>query len=637
MKDGFIKVATYSPINYTLDLENNKNNIIKGIKDAARMGVKLITFPELSITSYTAGDLFLNQSIVEKSLELLKEIVEFSTNVPHIVSVIGTIYVHNNKLYNCAAVINNGKVLGIVPKQNIPNYQEFYEKRWFVEPKDENVEITIFNQKTYFGTRLLFNCNNINNFIIGVEICEDLWVPNSPSINHCVAGATIIANPSATDDIVSKSDYRRNLVSIQSAKCICAYLYVGAGEGESTTDLVFNAHNLICENGKVFVDEEERSGEIQTAIIDVQHLSLDRRKINTFYNEVQGYKYINFEIENSETDLSNYIISQTPFIPKTDSLMKQRCEKILTLQALGLVRRLKAAHSTNAVIGLSGGLDSTLALLVTIRAFKKANIDFKNILTISMPCFGTTKRTKSNSEKLATSLGVSFKEIDIAKAVNQHFIDIEHDETNHNVVYENTQARERTQILMDYANKLNALVIGTGDLSELALGWATYNGDHMSMYGVNASVPKTLVKHLVTYSASISDQKVSKTLLDIVATPVSPELLPPSGDGTISQKTEEFVGPYILHDFFLYYFLRCSFSIKKIRRLAIKAFENDYSIEIIDRWLNVFVKRFFSQQFKRSALPDGPKVGSVTLSPRGDWRMPSDAFNISFLEDTIQK
>jgi len=637
MKDGFIKVATYSPINYTLDLENNKNNIIKGIKDAARMGVKLITFPELSITSYTAGDLFLNQSIVEKSLELLKEIVEFSTNVPHIVSVIGTIYVHNNKLYNCAAVINNGKVLGIVPKQNIPNYQEFYEKRWFVEPKDENVEITIFNQKTYFGTRLLFNCNNINNFIIGVEICEDLWVPNSPSINHCVAGATIIANPSATDDIVSKSDYRRNLVSIQSAKCICAYLYVGAGEGESTTDLVFNAHNLICENGKVFVDEEEKSGEIQTAIIDVQHLSLDRRKINTFYNEVQGYKYINFEIENSETDLSNYIISQTPFIPKTDSLMKQRCEKILTLQALGLVRRLKAAHSTNAVIGLSGGLDSTLALLVTIRAFKKANIDFKNILTISMPCFGTTKRTKSNSEKLATSLGVSFKEIDIAKAVNQHFIDIEHDETNHNVVYENTQARERTQILMDYANKLNALVIGTGDLSELALGWATYNGDHMSMYGVNASVPKTLVKHLVTYSASISDQKVSKTLLDIVATPVSPELLPPSGDGTISQKTEEFVGPYILHDFFLYYFLRCSFSIKKIRRLAIKAFENDYSIEIIDRWLNVFVKRFFSQQFKRSALPDGPKVGSVTLSPRGDWRMPSDAFNISFLEDTIQK
>lgn len=637
MKDGFIKVATYSPINYTLDLENNKNNIIKGINDAARMGVKLITFPELSITSYTAGDLFLNQSIVEKSLELLKEIVKFSTNVPHIVSVIGTIYVHNNKLYNCAAVINNGKVLGIVPKQNIPNYQEFYEKRWFVEPKDENVEITIFNQKTYFGTRLLFNCNNINNFIIGVEICEDLWVPNSPSINHCVAGATIIANPSATDDIVSKSDYRRNLVSIQSAKCICAYLYVGAGEGESTTDLVFNAHNLICENGKVFVDEEEKSGEIQTAIIDVQHLSLDRRKINTFYNEVQGYKYIDFEIENSETDLSNYIISQTPFIPKTDSLMKQRCEKILTLQALGLVRRLKAAHSTNAVIGLSGGLDSTLALLVTIRAFKKANIDFKNILTISMPCFGTTKRTKSNSEKLATSLGVSFKEIDIAKAVNQHFIDIEHDETNHNVVYENTQARERTQILMDYANKLNALVIGTGDLSELALGWATYNGDHMSMYGVNASVPKTLVKHLVTYSASISDQKVSKTLLDIVATPVSPELLPPSGDGTISQKTEEFVGPYILHDFFLYYFLRCSFSIKKIRRLAIKAFENDYSIEIIDRWLNVFVKRFFSQQFKRSALPDGPKVGSVTLSPRGDWRMPSDAFNISFLEDTIQK
>lgn len=637
MKDGFIKVATYSPINYTLDLENNKKNIINGIMDAANMGVKVITFPELCITSYTAADLFLNQSVVDKSMKILEEIVVSTKTVPQIVAVIGTLFVKNNKLYNCAAVVNNGKLLGIVPKQNIPNYQEFYEKRWFVEPKDENVELKVFNQKTIFGTRLLFNCTNIDNLIIGVEICEDLWVPNSPSLNHCVSGATIIANPSATDDIVSKSDYRRNLVSIQSAKCICAYLYVGAGEGESTTDLVFNAHNLICSNGKVLIDQEERSGEIATAIVDVQHLSLDRRKMNTFYNDVDGYNTVDFELQDEITDLSSYQISKTPFIPTSDYLMRQRCEKILTLQALGLMRRLKAAHASNAVIGLSGGLDSTLALLVTIRAFKKANLPLKNILAISMPCFGTTKRTKSNSQLLAMSLGVDFKEINIKDAVIQHFKDLDHDEKNQNVVYENSQARERTQILMDYANKVGGLVIGTGDLSELALGWATYNGDHMSMYGVNSSVPKTLVKHLVTYTASISNEDVKTTLLDIVATPVSPELLPPSGDGTIAQKTEEFVGPYILHDFFLYYFVRCSFSIPKIRRLALVAFDKDYEAKVIDKWLNVFVKRFFAQQFKRSTLPDGPKVGSVTLSPRGDWRMPSDSSNSAFVDDTIQK
>ncbi len=637
MKDGFIKVATYSPINYTLDLENNKNNIIKGIEDAERMGVKVITFPELSITSYTAGDLFLNQSVVDNSLRLLEEIIIYSKNFSQIVAIVGTLFVLNNKLYNCAAVINNGKLLGIVPKQNIPNYQEFYEKRWFYEPADENIEITVFNQKTYFGTRLLFNCKSIDNLIIGVEICEDLWVPNSPSLNHCVAGATIIANPSATDDIVTKSDYRRNLVSIQSAKCICAYLYVGAGEGESTTDLVFNAHNLICSNGKILVDVEEKSGVIQTAIVDVQHLAIDRRKMNTFYNKVEGYKTIDFELNDVETSLDDYFVSKTPFIPSSDLLMKQRCEKILTLQALGLVRRLKAAYSTHAVIGLSGGLDSTLALLVTIRAFKRANLPLENIHAISMPCFGTTKRTKSNSMQLATSLGVDFREINIKKAVTQHFIDINHDENIHNVVYENSQARERTQILMDFANKVGGLVIGTGDLSELALGWATFNGDHMSNYGVNASVPKTLVKHLVTYSASISEKDIRNTLLDIVATPVSPELLPPSGDGTIAQKTEEFVGPYILHDFFLYYFTRCSFSIDKIRRLAIHTFNDDFDIEIIDKWLKVFIKRFFAQQFKRSTLPDGPKVGSVTLSPRGDWRMPSDASNSIFIRNITKK
>ncbi|MDC7249636.1 MAG: NAD(+) synthase [Sphaerochaetaceae bacterium] len=632
MKDGLIKVATYSPINYTVDIENNTNNIIDAIYEAEKKKVKVITFPELCITSYTAGDLFLNQSLADKSLQMLDKIVISTKKAPQIVSVVGTIFILNNRLYNCAAVIQGGKVLGIVPKQNIPNYQEFYEKRWFSEPKDENVEIELFNQKTYFGTRLLFKCSSINDLVLAVEICEDLWVPNSPSNKHSVAGATIIANPSATDDIVTKSEYRRNLVSIQSAKCICAYLYAGAGEGESTTDLVFNAHNLICENGRVLVDEEEKSGVMNIAIVDVQRLSLDRKKMNTFYSEIDNYKTIYFNLDCEKTSLDGYKISKTPFIPSSKKLMKQRCEKILTLQALGLVRRLKAAHCKSAVIGLSGGLDSTLALLVTIRAFEKANLDVKNIHAISMPCFGTTKRTKTNSEKLAQEMGVSFKEINISKAVRQHFIDIEHDEENHNVVYENSQARERTQILMNLANKYGALVIGTGDLSELALGWATYNGDHMSMYGVNSSVPKTLVKHLVTYSASIHNSNISKILIDIVNTPVSPELLPPSGDGTISQKTEEFVGPYLLHDFFLFYFVRCSFTTSKIRRLAHFAFKDEFTTEIIDKWLEIFIKRFFSQQFKRSTLPDGPKVGSVTLSPRGDWRMPSDAISTVWLD-----
>jgi NAD+ synthase (glutamine-hydrolysing) len=632
MKDGLIKVATFSPINYTVDIENNTNNIIDAIYEAEKKKVKVITFPELCITSYTAGDLFLNQSLADKSLQMLEKIVISTKKAPQIVSVVGTIFILNNRLYNCAAVIQGGKILGIVPKQNIPNYQEFYEKRWFSEPKDENVEIELFNQKTYFGTRLLFKCSSINDLVLGVEICEDLWVPNSPSNKHAVAGATIIANPSATDDIVTKSEYRRNLVSIQSAKCICAYLYAGAGEGESTTDLVFNAHNLICENGRVLVDEEEKSGVMNIAIVDVQRLSLDRKKMNTFYSEIDDYKTIYFNLDCEKTSLDGYMISKTPFIPSSKKLMKQRCEKILTLQALGLVRRLKAAHCKSAVIGLSGGLDSTLALLVTIRAFEKANLDVKNIHAISMPCFGTTKRTKTNSEKLAQEMGVSFKEINISKAVRQHFIDIEHDEDNHNVVYENSQARERTQILMNLANKFGALVIGTGDLSELALGWATFNGDHMSMYGVNSSVPKTLVKHLVTYSASIHNSNISKILIDIVNTPVSPELLPPSGDGTISQKTEEFVGPYLLHDFFLYYFVRCSFTTSKIRRLAHFAFKDEFTTEIIDKWLEIFIKRFFAQQFKRSTLPDGPKVGSVTLSPRGDWRMPSDAISTIWLD-----
>jgi NAD+ synthase (glutamine-hydrolysing) len=633
MKDGFIKVATTSPILFPADVIQNTKQIIKALKMAEEQNVKVLVFPELAITAYTAADLFLMNDLQDRVLEGLHKIIHSSKKCPNVLSVVGAPLIESNKLYNTAIVIKNGVILGVVPKLNIPNYQEFYEKRWFTTPKDENKTITLLGQEVLFGTKLLFGANQMRDFVLAVEICEDLWVPNAPSQRHCVAGATIIANPSATDDLVGKSEYRKNLVNMQSAKCISAYLYSGASEGESSTDLVFTAHNLICQNGKVFYDSEEVDdfrvlsdrSKLNSAIIDVQTLANDRRKMNTFYSDVEGYDTVMFDVEINETDISKMPISQNPFIPESKTQMNKNCEKILNLQAQGLLRRLNAAHCKSAVIGLSGGLDSTLALLVAVRAFKKGNIPLSGIHAISMPCFGTTKRTKSNSEKLATALKVSFDEIDITPAVRQHFKDIKHDESEQNVVYENSQARERTQVLMDMANKVGGFVVGTGDLSELALGWATFNGDHMSMYGVNSSVPKTLVKHLVTYTANNNDDDIKEVLLDIVNTPVSPELKPPTGNGEISQITEDLVGPYILHDFFLYYFLRCSFSFSKIYRLAILAFTGVYDEEFILQWLNIFIKRFFAQQFKRSTLPDGPKVGSVTLSPRGDWRMPSDA------------
>lgn len=633
MKDGFIKVATTSPILFPADVIQNTKQIINALKMAEEQKVKVLVFPELSITAYTAADLFLMNDLQDRVLDNLNKIIHSSKKFPNVLSVIGAPLIESNKLYNTAVLIKNGVILGVVPKLNIPNYQEFYEKRWFTTPKDENKEIKLLGQNVMFGTKLLFAANQMRDFVLAVEICEDLWVPNAPSQRHCVAGATIIANPSASDDLVGKSEYRRNLVSMQSAKCIASYLYAGASEGESSTDLVFTGHNLICQNGKVFYDSEEvddftksndRSN-LNCAIIDVQTLANDRRKMNTFYSDVEGYDTIMFDVEMEETDISKMPISSNPFIPSSIALMNRNCEKILNLQAQGLLRRLQAAHCSAAIIGLSGGLDSTLALLVSVRAFKKGNIPISGIHAISMPCFGTTNRTKSNSEMLATALKVSFDEIDITPAVRQHFKDINHDEVEQNVVYENTQARERTQILMDMANKVGGLVVGTGDLSELALGWATFNGDHMSMYGVNSSVPKTLVKHLVTYTANNNSDDIKDVLLDIVNTPVSPELIPPTGDGKISQITEDLVGPYILHDFFLYYFLRCSFSFSKIYRLAITAFDGEYDKDFIAGWLDTFIKRFFTQQFKRSTLPDGPKVGSVTLSPRGDWRMPSDA------------
>lgn len=625
MFDGFLKVATCSPVILPGDARGSEKKIESAMVRAAQQHVKVLVMPELCITGYTAADLFLQQMLQDKALATLSNIRQLSENLSDLVTIVGAPLVVEGRLYNCAIVIQKGKFLGIIPKQNIPNYQEFYEKRWFSVPKDENKVIKIAGEEVAFGTRLVFQCNQMADLALAVEICEDLWVPLSPSLTHVMAGATLIANPSATDDLVSKDEYRRELVKMQSAKCIAGYIYAGAGTGESTTDLVFTGHSLICENGSLLEESFDNGDNLSINVVDLQKLALERRKMTTFFQDVDGYNTITFDVNIEETDLSCRVINPSPFVPANDREMKRRCEKILGLQAQGLATRLVAAHSKHAIIGLSGGLDSTLALLVTVRAFQRAGFDLSGIHAVSMPCFGTTKRTQSNSEKLAKALGVDFREINITKAVRQHFSDIDHDESIHNVTYENCQARERTQVLMDLSNKLYGLVVGTGDLSELALGWATYNGDHMSMYGVNCSVPKTLVKHLVTYVASIERESVRETLLDIVDTPVSPELLPPEKDGTIAQKTEDLVGPYELHDFFLYHFVRCGFSMSKISRLASRAFAGKYENETINKWLRIFIKRFFQQQFKRSALPDGPKVGSVTLSPRGDWRMPSDA------------
>ncbi|MCH3916979.1 MAG: NAD(+) synthase [Spirochaetia bacterium] len=625
MFDGFIKVATCSPVIHPADVSESENKIARAMLRAAAGSVKVLVLPELCLTGYTAADLFLQQTLQSRALGALSNLLELSRQTDDMVTLIGSPLVVEGRLYNCAILLQAGKILGIVPKQNLPNYQEFYEKRWFSVPAPGNRQINLLGQDVPFGTKLVFACQQIKDLVLGIEICEDLWVPLSPSLTHVMAGATMILNPSATDDLVSKDEYRRKLVCMQSAKCISGYVYAGAGCGESSTDLVFTGHSLICENGTLLAESMDQGEELTVSVIDVQKLALERRRMTTFFHDVEGYRTVSFDMSVEQTDLSCRAIATDPFVPDDDAVRQQRCEKILGLQAQGLCTRLQGAHCSHAVIGLSGGLDSTLALLVTVRAFRRAGFDLKGIHAVSMPCFGTTGRTRTNSMKLATALGVDFREIDITKAVRQHFKDIGQDEQRHDVTYENCQARERTQVLMDLSNKVGGLVVGTGDLSELALGWATYNGDHMSMYGVNASVPKTLVRHLVSYVASIETSEISQILLDIIDTPVSPELLPPTGEGTISQKTEDLVGPYILHDFFLYYFVRWGFSLSKISRLATQAFEGQYAPAVVNHWLSVFIKRFFQQQFKRSALPDGPKVGSVTLSPRGDWRMPSDA------------
>ena len=624
MKDGFITVATATPQVAVADCEANTQAILACINEMAAAHAKVMVLPELCITGYTCSDLFWQTKLLDEAEAALSVIAEGSRQVDALIAVGMPLRVAG-KLLNVAAILCRGKVLGFVPKVNLPAYNEFYETRHFTSGSADMGTVQFCGEEIPVGTNLLFSCENVVDLCVAAEICEDLWVPNPPSVQHALAGASVICNLSASDEMVGKGSYRRDLVAGQSARLVCAYLYATAGEGESTTDLVFGGQNLIAENGTVLAESTTFENEIKVATIDVQRLASERRRMSTFpAAESKEYREISFALAEEETKLARFFDAD-PFVPSNADQLSDRCEEILNIQALGLKKRLAHTHAKSAVVGISGGLDSTLALLVTARAFDMLGLPRKGIVAVTMPGFGTTDRTYNNAVAMIKSLGATFKEVPIAKAVMQHFADIDHDASIHDVTYENSQARERTQILMDIANQANGFVIGTGDLSELALGWATYNGDHMSMYAVNASVPKTLVRHLVRHYADTSaDEVLAGVLYDVLDTPVSPELLPPE-DGAISQKTEDLVGPYELHDFFLYQMLRMCFPPAKIYRVAKEAFAGRYSNETILKWLRTFYWRFFSQQFKRSCLPDGPKVGSVAVSPRGDLRMPSDA------------
>ena len=687
MKDGFIKVAAGTPDVQVADCEFNATEIIKMVREMEAEGARVMVFPELCITAYTCGDLFWQENLLEEAKVQLMRIAEETADVDAIIFV-GLPLEYKGKLYNVAAGLNHGEILGFVPKTYLPNYNEFYEARYFTSGEDVDGTVTIrrseyglhhdeemTDEDVEFGleaevealeeedsfeeleeideepdyidedeteefdevdvpisSNILFICQEMPKLKIAAEICEDLWVPNPPSVGHAYHGANLIVNLSASDEVVGKDSYRKSLVSAQSARLLCGYIYATAGEGESTQDVVYGGHNLIAENGTILAESRRFVNGALYADLDIHRLDNERRRMTTcrfvpdlapegqdvFYNEVY------FNAGRGVTPLTRKFDSR-PFVPGIKEERERRCDEILNIRAMGLKKRLAHIHCQNAVIGLSGGLDSTLALLVTVRAFDMLGMPREKITAVTMPCFGTTDRTYNNACQLSECLGATLKEVNIREAVNLHFRDIGHDPEVHDVTYENGQARERTQILMDIANQSGGIVIGTGDLSELALGWATYNGDHMSMYAVNASVPKTLVRHLVRYYAdTCEDAKLSEILLDILDTPVSPELLPPK-DGVISQKTEDLVGPYELHDFFLYYMLRWTFPPKKIFRLAQNAFAGEYDDETILKWLKTFYRRFFMQQFKRSCLPDGPKVGSVAVSPRGDLRMPSDA------------
>ena len=632
MKNGFIKVAAATPDIRVADVEFNTQNIINAMEEAQKNGAKILVFPELCVTGYTCSDLFDHSVLLKASRKALLEIAE-NTNDKDMLVFVGAPLEVNGKLYNVAAAMNQGEIIGFTTKTFLPNYGEFYEMRQFTPGPQTVREITFGGKKIPFGPQILFQAEGMEELVVAAEICEDVWSPVPPSIQAALEGATVIVNCSASDETIGKDTYRRALISGQSARLISGYIYANAGEGESTTDLVFGGHNIIAENGTVLKESSRYVNEIIYSELDLQRITGERRKNTTFQPmDEETLVRVPFTIEETKTFLTR-TFPKKPFVPSDEQTRAQRCEEILTIQAMGLKKRLAHTNARTAVVGISGGLDSTLALLVTARAFDLLGRDKKDIIAVTMPCFGTTDRTYQNACEMSKKVGATLIEVPIADAVNIHFRDIGHDPEDHSVTYENCQARERTQVLMDIANKTWGMVIGTGDLSELALGWATYNGDHMSMYGVNASVPKTLVRHLVKYAADdTTDEALKNVLYDVLDTPVSPELLPPK-DGDIAQKTEDLVGPYELHDFFLYFMLRFGYEPSKIFRIACMTFDGEYDKETIFKWLETFCRRFFSQQFKRSCLPDGPKVGTVALSPRGDWRMPSDACVAVWMKD----
>ena len=651
MKDGFIKVAACTPEIQVADVDFNVDKIISQLEKCREESVKVAVFPELCITGYTCQDLFFQNALLDKAMDGVVKIAKTTADSDMLVAV-GVPVRANGKLYNCAAVIQDGEVRAFVPKTHLPNYNEFYEARHFAPYRGECAAIDLreYGQLEFIPPmeQTVFVCEEIPELVVGFELCEDLWVADPVSNYLAKAGATLICNLSASDEVIGKDSYRRQLVSNQSARLVAGYIYCSAGDGESTQDMVFSGHNIIAENGSILAESRLFENGITISEIDFKKLAFERRKISTYpasaewdysskdsgFLNMENISRERFSFEIGETALTRKF-AKTPFIPSNQAERNERCHLILQMQSHGLKKRIAHTHSKTVVIGISGGLDSTLALLVCVMAMdllKRPNTD---IVAVTMPCFGTTKRTRSNAEILCDALGVTFREVDISKAVLQHFEDIGHDYNDHSVVFENGQARERTKVLMNIANQVSGMVVGTGDLSELALGWATYNGDHMSMYGVNASIPKTLVRHIVQYYGdTCTSDTLRDVLYDILDTPVSPELLPTDESGTeMTQKTEDLVGPYELHDFFLYYGIRWGFEPSKVKRLAKYAFEGDYPDEVIDKWLKTFYRRFFSQQLKRSCLPDGAKIGSVTLSPRGDWRMPSDAVAKLWLED----
>lgn len=635
MKHGFIRVAASSPQIRLADCSYNAGQIINSIEIAEKREVKLIVFPELCVTGYTCGDLFLQDILLRRAAEEVKNIAK-ATKDKELIAIIGFPYERQGKLYNTAAILHKGKILGLVPKMSIPNYGEFYESRYFTIGPKECVPVDFLGEEVYFGSRILFESTDMPDFVLGVEICEDLWIPIPPGSSHCVAGATIIANLSASNELIGKAKYRRELVQGQSKRLICGYVYSDAGEGESTSDLVFSGHNLIAENGLLLAEAEPFQSEMLVSEIDLGVIKSERIRMNTYSGQVcEDYIRIKYSFSDNH-DLKTYDlirrIDPSPFVPKDIKERNERCRDILAIQAMGLKARLSHVGVKTVIVGVSGGLDSTLALLVCYEAFERMGLDKKGILAVTMPGFGTSSRTYNNAVSLSESLGASLINIPIKDSVIQHFKDIGHDIDTHDITYENSQARERTQVLMDLANKYNGLVIGTGDMSELVLGWATYNGDHMSMYGVNSSVPKTLIRSIVDwYADSTDNKKLSEVLKDILDTPVSPELIPAGANEY--QKTEDYVGPYELHDFFMYYILRYGFSPQKVYRLAKVAFAQKYKDEELLKWLKLFYSRFFAQQYKRSCLPDGPKVGTVAVSPRGDLRIPSDAKSKLWLDE----